>query len=241
MNSSSYNEKLALSLLNISMLTTIQLKHDGKFPIPQGYKLIKAFKARALPSSREEWFGFILETKDSIVIAFRGSDTFADWLADSKVAQTPYYGGNVHRGFLFVYQSCQKEIMSNYNNMSQDKALYITGHSLGAALATLHALDAANKMNFKNIVMYNFASPRVGDPTFASIYNSKLSNSVRFVNTYDEIPKLPQTQVRRRRRTWRYEHVDHEVDFTLKDHHYDVVYNHSFHAYREGIKQLNGS
>ena len=43
--------------------------------------------------------------------------------------------------------------------------------------------------------MYNYAGPRVGDPTFVSFYNGKVPNSYRTVNLADVVPTLPPTEV----------------------------------------------
>ncbi|MCA0984666.1 lipase family protein [Halobacillus yeomjeoni] len=235
-----FNKDLALNLLKIARLASTQYEKHNKFPIPKGYRLIKSFKASAL--GKEEWFGFIIASKHSIIISFRGTKSPLDWLVDSEVGQVSFHGGKVHRGFLSVYKSCKKQIFHAYSQLIQnteDKTLYITGHSLGAGLATLHALDAElSDIGFKKIVMYNYASPRVGDRHFASIYNDHVLYSVRFVNTNDLVPKLPGEVVKREGQTWYYTHVHSEVDFTLKYLPHSVKFNHSFGAYRKGIKRL---
>ena len=79
-------------------------------------------------------------------------------------------------------------------------SLTICGHSLGGALVTLLALDVAANTNFKNPTVYTYASPRTGDPSFASTYNQVVKNSFRIANRMDLVPKLPLPPV--------YEHVD---------------------------------
>lgn len=240
-----YNKLLALWLLKISELTTYQFMKPEKFQIPKGFKLVTELKAKA--KNRWEKFGFILESlnSDSIVIAFRGSDSLQDWEVDLEEGQVPFHGGYVHSGFLSIYESCKDQIIKAYKNdikNTNDKTLFITGHSLGAGLATLHALDVElSDIKFKDIVMYNFASPRVGNVHFRNIYNSHINESVRFVNNDDEIPKLPKRIVRRKGVTWNYLHVKSSVSFTLKDPVPGWIYNHSFQAYQKGIEQLDDS
>ncbi|WP_240688019.1 lipase family protein [Pseudalkalibacillus hwajinpoensis] len=238
-----YNKKLALRLLYISQLTSYQYIHDGKVPsalLPKGFRWVKGFKANPLKNDKQkECFGFILQSDNSVVISFRGTKSCADWMADSEVAQLPFHGGYVHRGFLDIYNSCSTEIFKEYDKLtSPNKTLYVTGHSLGAGLATLHAVDAEIQKSFENIVLYNYASPRVGDMQFASIYKSHIKNSMRFVNKHDEIPKLPGKNTHRPPHTWEYEHVEPHITFKLRNHHYDLSFNHSFLAYRRGIKNL---
>ena len=75
-----------------------------------------------------------------------------------------------------------------------DASLWITGHSLGAALATL----AAAKFTFEGDApipiqgVYTFGSPRVGDTTFAEAYDAKLRDiTFRFRNNNDVVTRVP--------------------------------------------------
>jgi triacylglycerol lipase len=241
-----FKKQLALDLLNISELASFQFKEPEKFHIPKGYKLLREF--RAVSMGRLEKFGFILESLDSrsIVIAFRGSVSEQDWEEDALFAQVPFYNGHVHKGFLSIYDTCKKQILHEYTNHIEDlkdKTLYITGHSLGATLAAIHALDVKlQNIEFKDIVMYNFASPRVGNMQFKSLYNTNISDSIRFVNHNDVIPNLPfRTMIDKRGNIWGYRHVKSMVEFTLETPVHNPIYNHSFEAYRKGIEQLPDS
>ncbi|XP_044500845.1 uncharacterized protein LOC123221926 isoform X3 [Mangifera indica] len=81
--------------------------------------------------------------------------------------------------------------------------VYVTGHSLGGALATLFALELSssklakipifdgNRHGAISLTMYNFGSPRVGNKKFADVYNEKVKDSWRVVNHRDIIPTVP--------------------------------------------------
>lgn len=73
--------------------------------------------------------------------------------------------------------------------------VYVTGHSLGGALATLLALELSSSQLAKrgaiSVTMYNFGSPRVGNRKFAEVYNEKVKDSWRVVNHRDIIPTVP--------------------------------------------------
>ena len=70
-------------------------------------------------------------------------------------------------------------------------SIVVTGHSLGAALATLYVLDNALTERIHNPLIYTFASPRVGDSTFASAFNALSLTSWRIDNLPDVVPYLP--------------------------------------------------
>ncbi|KAM0842410.1 hypothetical protein ACQ4PT_058395 [Festuca glaucescens] len=73
--------------------------------------------------------------------------------------------------------------------------IYVTGHSLGGALATLLVLELSSSQMAKNgvifVTVYNFGSPRVGNRRFADVYNAKVKDSWRVVNHRDIIPTVP--------------------------------------------------
>jgi Lipase (class 3) len=67
----------------------------------------------------------------------------------------------------------------------------ITGHSLGAALATLYTLENGRTDKIPIAGLCTFASPLVGDATFASAFDGLGLTSWRIVNSPDIVPKLP--------------------------------------------------
>ncbi|KGP74086.1 lipase family protein [Pontibacillus yanchengensis] len=238
-----YHKQLALFLLKMCELSYVQFKQGGDFTIPKGFKLVKSFKAHTLQS--EEWFGFIIESEHSVVIAFRGTNTEPDWIADALVFQHPYpyadKGGLVHNGFLSIYESCRDDIFQAYQHISPHKELYITGHSLGGALATLHALDAKRNAPFAKVVMYNYASPRVGNEEFTKAYSFSVPLSIRFANMHDLVTQLPPTIIYCpfTKQLWHYSHIRSPIEFSLQTD--TIKGNHSLTTYRKGVQGLPSS
>jgi hypothetical protein len=70
-------------------------------------------------------------------------------------------------------------------------SIAVTGHSLGAALATLYVIDNALTERIHNPSIYTFASPRVGDSTFAHAFNALGLTSWRIDNLPDIVPQVP--------------------------------------------------
>ncbi|GAE37453.1 lipase family protein [Halalkalibacter akibai] len=229
--------KLPLFLAHCCLQTYKQFENDGPFTVPKGYKIISTFKAIAL--DEEEWFGFILESKRNIIIAFRGTESDPDWIVDAEVSQVPFPyspSGFVHEGFLTIYESCREAIYNSMKQKVSHKPIIVTGHSLGGALATLCALDLSTV--YTDVTCYTFASPRVGDPLFADSYNVNLKESNRYVNVFDIVPLLPPETIYcpYTDRTWQYKHV-------LKDHSFGLQTetlsgNHSIYTYIKGIYSL---
>ncbi|CAA6655356.1 unnamed protein product [Spirodela intermedia] len=157
-------------------------------------------------------------TRRRLVIAFRGTeqtkwkDLRTDLMLVPSGLNPERVGGNfkeevqVHSGFLGAYDSVRNRIMTLIKlsvGFCEDADLesickwhvYVTGHSLGGALATLLAFELSSSQMAKcgaiSITMYNFGSPRVGNRCFAELYNQKVRDSWRIVNHRDIIPTVP--------------------------------------------------
>ncbi|SFD66395.1 Lipase (class 3) [Thiohalospira halophila DSM 15071] len=121
-----------------------------------------------------------------LILAFRGTeleaaDIFADIKANLRSAPG---GGRVHRGFLEAFQRVEEPIRQALEQHA-GPPLYITGHSLGGALATL-----ATRYLEKDSTgaCYTFGGPRVGDrELFAGIKTPVY----RVVNAADGVPRVP--------------------------------------------------
>ena len=71
------------------------------------------------------------------------------------------------------------------------KSVTVAAHSLGSALATLYVADNSRTKKVTTPLLCTFASPRVGDYTFATTFDGFGIPSWRIVNELDIVPKLP--------------------------------------------------
>lgn len=97
------------------------------------------------------------------VLAFRGTEQeIQDLLHDADTLPVPAFGATmlVHRGFKRALNSLWTQIATALDAL--DCPLFYTGHSLGAALATLAAVRRPPQ------AVYAFGSPRVGDRRFVA-------------------------------------------------------------------------
>lgn len=171
---------------------------EEKLILPKGYELqytIRAFSNSEKP--KEDVFGFIAESKDRIIIVFRGYASYpSDLIAAYDILQVPYpfaeNSGKTSRGFTCIYQSTRNKLLRELNKLSTTKRLFVTGHNYGGALSTLAALDIAVNTGFENPIVYTYGSPRVGDPDFVHRFNKEVINSLRIVNIHDSFPTFPE-------------------------------------------------
>lgn len=154
--------------------------------------------ARVVSIPKSGLQAYVASTDDFVVVAFRGTDGPLDVLFDLSFDQkhddTFGVEGKVHEGFLAAINSgwpeLRAEIMAR-TAANQGKPVYVTGHSLGAAMASLAAIRL--KLDGFNISgVYLNSTPRTGDATFAKFYDAHLRDvTYRVVIDEDIIPRLP--------------------------------------------------
>jgi hypothetical protein len=158
--------------------------------------------------------GFIGRTNKFAVLAFRGSEQFnehpKDWLVDFQFEQTrdAHFTGGVHSGFSNTLSSAWdtidailRRVLTAAEGVGADDPgvpLFITGHSLGGALATLASSRLASgegpataggrPFRVNHRATYTFGAPRVGDPEFCRTYTPF---TCRVVNDLDIVPQVP--------------------------------------------------
>ena len=164
---------------------------------------------------------FVLENDEAIVLAFRGTQTIKpeiltgigafreqmrkvlrDITTDAKTVRIPWNGrsgGTVHKGFADSLGELLLHIKPHIAH-SPSRKLWLTGHSLGAGLATL-AADVLDDVQG----IHTFGSPQVGDQAFA--VNFKLKGW-RFRHHADAITWAPS-------RLLGYRHVEPGAYFDL--------------------------
>jgi triacylglycerol lipase len=228
-------EKRAVFLAAVCGQTYVQFgNEDGGFTIPAGYSVIHVIEAKSIVQVWET-FGFILESPQDIIIAFRGSSTKGDWISNINASQKkfpytkePCY---THRGFTGIYSSARSAILSTLRRLPQDKPLYVTGHSLGGALASLCAVDIAANTPFVSPHLYTFASPRTGDPAFVKVCSKRVKNSYRIANPFDIVTHAPPPiyKLPRQDKSYYYSHV-----YTLSSQPFQkgsITLNHMLDSY----------
>ena len=133
---------------------------------------------------------FIVSNSSFAVLAFRGTeaDSIKDIKADAKAVLVDCdSGGKVHQGFDDSFNTVAHDIQNELNDEKYATLpLYITGHSLGGALATIAAKKLSHDAGLA--ACYTFGAPRVGDEEWISQIKTPL---YRIVNAADCVTMLP--------------------------------------------------
>ncbi|MDP1974481.1 MAG: lipase family protein, partial [Alphaproteobacteria bacterium] len=229
----------------------IAWNHDFK-----GYEVVDSFLRNGI-----EFGGFILYNKNinDMVVVVPGTKSLRDWFKNVQVwgkkgnASTGAgVGLNIHKGFAVAYEQSIGSIKAAFNtflekNMDNIKSAknpftcHVTGHSLGAAIATILAYDfKTNLLPAKkigaDIKLVTVASPRLFDAKSGKKVEEKLGrgNMLRIFNVWDAVPTIvPEV--------YNSKHVG--VDFPLYDSLIDEAYmgpmvvNHFMDRYTNIIEE----
>ena len=149
-----------------------------------GFERIKTFTDASM-------IGYILSGKGVTVVVFRGTDDKADWLANLNYTTTRTPHGKIHKGFNNVYIELKPQILKILKQVDT-KHLWITGHSLGGALAVICAYDLVENEDLKLDGLVTFGQPMVAHEELANYLDETLSSRyARFVNEADMVPRIP--------------------------------------------------
>jgi hypothetical protein len=138
--------------------------------------------------------GFFASNDSYALLAFRGTekDNLNDSAADGDVLLIDDQDGRVHLGFRRYFESVRADAMrfaSSYRKGHPTQPIFITGHSLGAALATLAFVTLRDQVSS----LYTFGCPRVGDREFCGEIESLGGSRAcyRTVDNEDAVTHVP--------------------------------------------------
>jgi triacylglycerol lipase len=161
-----------------------------------------------------------VDLPDVAILAFRGTQqSVQDWATDFRFlayavdAAHPEYG-NIHVGFRDGLDVIWPEVKAKLLSLrGTNKPLFITGHSLGGALAVVTVSRMLAQPEFAPVMqnnlhgLYTYGAPRVGDEGFARYFRDKATSYpafhiARVRNYLDVISRIPSSRV-----FFPYEHI----------------------------------
>jgi Lipase (class 3) len=147
-----------------------------------GFELLRVFNNQGTQAML-----IVHKSTQQYVLAFRGTElTWRDFYVDALLFKTDWpTGGKVHSGFAKALAAIWPEIEASIKEVS---SIIFTGHSLGAALATLTASKLSNKCN----QLVTIGSPSVGNTAFVIAVQAALQGKIRrFVDCCDLVTQVP--------------------------------------------------
>ena len=225
-----YNYQLALTLLNTSIRVT-RSACTPSLPRVQlnGYTATRLDAADPYGQGKSRQFAQVFQNDQRVVVIFDGTMFKDEWLADFDFPQIApqelggyQRGMMVHTGFLRVYRAVRPQLLRLWRE-NTDRELIIAGHSLGAAVSNLAALD----LHQYQPIHYTYGCPRTGNRIWADTFNRLLPYSWRVYNAEDLITEVPPPIIFK----WVYSHIGRPVTFdrnlgSVQDNHVTAYLQH---------------
>ena len=146
-----------------------------------------------MPIVASSMIGYVVSAEDVTAIVFRGTDSaeVSDWMANLGRSACETQHGPIHKGFFDAYRSLQPQIMTVFRKRSPQH-LWVTGHSLGGALALACAFDLIDYQKMQIDGLMTFGQPMVARKQLAEHLEIVLLNKyAHFVNNSDIVPRVP--------------------------------------------------
>jgi triacylglycerol lipase len=190
------------------------------------------FKWIDLSGIFQDLHAFAASNDEIAILAFRGTASIKDWMTDLHATPVRFSWlfqggpeiGEIHAGFghtlsdgwrkvvAAVLEVAPQPAVGDTESPDAQRTLWITGHSLGGALASL--AGAAFSLLPNGVIrpvsgIYTFGQPRIGLHNFCDNYARLLTpKTFRLVNNKDLVPRVPF-------RGWDYSDVGEMIHFTL--------------------------
>ena len=135
--------------------------------------------------------GYVTYRGEVAVIVFRGTDNNIDWIVNltRNATQTPK--GPIHRGFYDAYAPMKLQL-SKVLTDRRPKHVWVTGHSLGGAMAVVCAQDLIENQNVEVDGLITFGQPMlVRQPLVAHLDQLLLGRYAHYVNSTDIVARIP--------------------------------------------------
>lgn len=155
---------------------------------------------------------YVAGNDKALVVAVRGSeaptaiDGFKDWLLtnarnflilpEGRIGTdfvSAGVGARFHRGFMAALDEIWEPLFKAVDTalLELERPLWVTGHSLGGAIALLAAWRMERQF-LKVHQVYTFGAPMIGNPAAAEAFQKHFPGRIfRYVDTRDPVPKLP--------------------------------------------------
>jgi len=159
-----------------------------------------------LPGGLQSYVGWD-NTRERIVVAFRGSDNADNWIRtnlnlipDSYPNAAVLSDPKLHPGFYGAFKELEEagivSAMGELTAQHPGANVFVTGHSLGGALASIAALEFVlspeySDMDIGQVDIITFGSVRVFNEELATHFNDVMDSSWRIVNRYDLAVTVP--------------------------------------------------
>jgi len=141
------------------------------------------------------------------MIGFRGSVNWANWYANFHLSLRDWplndlsgadwcRGCKAHYGFTEIYEELRPNVHKAIEELNCTR-LVLTGHSLGAAVATIASFELRAAQNYQVDATWTFGKPRIGNAEFVNSFEAAADKQGvspplwRVIHYHDPVPRAP--------------------------------------------------
>jgi hypothetical protein len=136
--------------------------------------------------------GIVARKGDATIVAFAGTDPLhlLNWVSDFSLGRPK---ASVHAGFEDAAAVVWPDVRTALTAArATNSPIFITGHSLGAAIAVVTADFARQQLGLADAQVYLYGCPRVGRDDFVGPFNRTFGKTTyRLVHGADVVPTVP--------------------------------------------------
>jgi triacylglycerol lipase len=145
---------------------------------------------------------YFLKNEQDLIVVCRGTQPteFSDITADLKVRMVASSTGRgkVHHGFKHSVDNIWPVLKPKLEKYGKTRTIWCTGHSLGAAMATLVGFYLRRNPDIPDTeAIFTYGSPKVGNDQYIAMMHELDIKHYRFVNNADVVTRVP---------SWPYHH-----------------------------------
>jgi len=186
-------------------------------------------------------------TREELVIAFRGSDSMGDLLVNLCITPQDFVipgHGTCHGGHMKCYKAVRNDVMFHVTNYVQRGGHTVTvcGHSLGGTCACIAALEIALLTQLK-VRCYSYGALAFADPMFNTSFKTHVPHSYRIAHKEDFAPAMPMILYKHDDTAHSCVYIDsgpkRQNNPLARLHAMHYIRHHSIESYIAGLRQLS--
>jgi hypothetical protein len=166
----------------LSYVKAAEIEKNGAF---------NTFFPKATVIDKEPYQAVVIGNDRVVIAAFRGTDNAKNWVANFRPDPATTDLGRVHAGFMAGYQALSAEVTRAVVALrDKEQSVWLTGHSLGGAMAMLAAPELQTTIGRVESVV-TFGQPPAGYSGFAEAWEKMFPERlVRYVNHRDAVANV---------------------------------------------------
>jgi hypothetical protein len=264
-----YDKNFALYCANLVLIVEMNAVKNKHYDAKGLIKVKDLYDISGSPAIGTVWKNITKDGKTVAYVIFRGTQDYEEWVQDFNISQSTYKSGQlnlldssiispssiqmmkntvtnelsknknimVHNGFMQAYKKVQSDVLDSLKSIKPDNVV-VSGHSLGAAISLIAAVNIYSN-GYKNLLLYNYACPRVGNKKFCELVTSMKFPFFRIANTEDIVPNMPPSvspNIENYKKPYFYQQCGTPKLFSVN--RYSILNNHLLGAYVQGMNLL---